>query len=89
MTRGDLQEELWLSTYADNSAEVVVINFKDKVAQVIAEVVYTAASVAAVCLGFLVQCTVHYVFVLSLNCLLLPSLGCGWEMYGHIPVCDT
>ena len=35
VTRGDLQEELWLSTFSANSAEVVVINFKDKVAQVI------------------------------------------------------
>ena len=35
VTRGDLQEELWLSTYTTNGAEVVVINFKDKVAQVI------------------------------------------------------
>lgn len=34
VTRGDLQEELWLSTYTTNNAEVVVINFKDKVAQV-------------------------------------------------------
>ena len=34
VTRGDLQEELWLSTYTSSNAEVVVINFKDKVAQV-------------------------------------------------------
>ena len=34
VARGDLQEELWLCTYTTNSAEVVVINFKDKVAQV-------------------------------------------------------
>ena len=34
VTRGDLQEELWLSTYSEKNAEIVVINFKDKVAQV-------------------------------------------------------
>ena len=34
VTRGDLQEELWLSTFTSSNAEIVVINFKDKVAQV-------------------------------------------------------
>ena len=45
VARGDLQEELWLSTYADKNAEVVVINFKDKVAQVI----YRALQVTSTC----------------------------------------
>lgn len=34
MAQGDLQEELWLSTYNEVESEIVVINFKGKAAQV-------------------------------------------------------
>ena len=34
MAEGDLQEELWLSTFNGEQSEIVVINFKGKAAKV-------------------------------------------------------
>lgn len=34
LAQGDLQEELWLSTYDEMESEIVVINFKGKAAKV-------------------------------------------------------